>query len=303
MNVSLIVPTYNKDIRFLLTLQTLINQNYPPDKYEVVIIAKDPSQALTKAVESASKMIYIKLILQKGIGRANARNEGIKQSSGEIIIFTDDDLLLKPDFISRHINFHQDKDVVVLGKIFQIYLSYLERVELKEIFEKLDLIAREDIYFKTVRKAFSFKNNNIPWIGFGTNNTSVRKEILSKVGVFDEDFKEWGQDNIELAYRLHKQGYRFFYNPMACNYHLAHAKEKETLLRDITRNIDVFYEKYPEMPIRLYRDFIFGKISLEYFNSSVAGDAGLGLDNGKIFYREYNKLLQWVKSNGAFVRK
>ena len=260
-------------------------------------MAKEPSETIRKAIVSARRKLDIKLIIQKGTGRANARNEGIRRASGEVIVFTDDDLLLSSNFISQHVDSHQDKNVVSLGKVFQVYLSCLDKVELKEIFKRLPSIAREDIYFKTVRKAFSFENNSIPWIGFGTNNVSLRKDALIKIGLFDEDFIGWGQDNIELGYRLYKRGYRFTYNPLACNYHLAHPRNKENLLKDITRNLEIFYKKQPETPVKLYRDFIFGKISLEYFNNSIAKGADSDLDRGKIFYREYIKLLQWVSSN------
>lgn len=60
------------------------------------------------------------IIYQQNKGRACARNEGIKNAKNEIIIFTDDDLILSNGYIQRHIECHEDGEKVAHGKIYNL---------------------------------------------------------------------------------------------------------------------------------------------------------------------------------------
>ena len=52
-----------------------------------------------------------------------------------------------------------------------------------------------------------------------TGNSSVRKTLLNHVGLFDEDFKTYGGEDLELGVRLHLSGAHFFHLPEALSHH------------------------------------------------------------------------------------
>ena len=54
---------------------------------------------------------------------------------------------------------------------------------------------------------------------FYTNNISLKTEFLRKNGMFDEDFRTYGYEDLELGYRLMRRGLRLLYNPDAVGYH------------------------------------------------------------------------------------
>lgn len=59
---------------------------------------------------------------------------------------------------------------------------------------------------------------------FYTCNLSLKAEFLRQTGTFDEDFRGYGYEDIELGYRLQKNGLRLLYNPAAVGYHYKHVR-------------------------------------------------------------------------------
>ena len=251
--------------------------------------------------------LNISYIVTNKKGRAKARNLGIKKARGNVLIFTDDDLLLDKNFINKHL-LHHDKleKSIVLGKVFQIYTSnfikhfhFIKNIpespkNFSKIFSKLKKDrSREDPYFKIARIPFKHKINNIPWIGFGTNNASLSKKALLKAGLFDESFKGWGLDNIELGYRLYKNHFNFIYEKRACNYHIAHKKDLLCQKKDFERNISHFIKLHPEEIINNFKLFLTGKISIEKFNS-----IKINKRTKENYYSEYKKMLDIINDKG-----
>jgi GT2 family glycosyltransferase len=69
------------------------------------------------------------------------------------------------------------------------------------------------------RHLHGLREKTISWLFFLTGNASVRRKDLLDVGGFDESFTEYGHEDLELGYRLARQGIRILYNPSAVNYH------------------------------------------------------------------------------------
>lgn len=143
-----------------------------------------------------SKLKYIKL--EQRMGPYVARNIGIKEAKGEVIIFVDSDVLVHRDFVKDHITVHEKyPDVILQGMVHHI---------------------------KNVKKA-TFKNFYPNAVFFGllvSQNTSVRKEWLLKAGLFDESLgAPLGFKDIELGVRLEKLGLNFRYGIRICKaYHI-----------------------------------------------------------------------------------
>lgn len=99
MKFSIVVPTYNEELDIGHTLDALLALDYP-DK-EIVVV--DDSTDRTPEIVRAYAERGVKLIRpEKREGRCGARNLGILEATGEIVIILNADVLLPPDFI-RHI--------------------------------------------------------------------------------------------------------------------------------------------------------------------------------------------------------
>lgn len=141
LDVSVVIPTYNKKDFLEITLTALGLQTYPSEKYEVVVI-NDGSTDQTETLVSSLKTPYqINYTRQENKGRSSARNHGIEKAKGETIIFIDDDCVPAPSFIESHMKYHREHDTaVVLGYKYLTFSQMLpDRSSRKELLiETLD---------------------------------------------------------------------------------------------------------------------------------------------------------------------
>ena len=100
------------------------------------------------------------------------------------------------------------------------------------------------------------------WHLVWSNNISLKKKIIEKYGGFDEEFKSWGLEDVELAYRLHKNGVKIVLNPLIETYHQYHERlHNVDLYNSWKRNLDYFIWEYKELPVMLQIIFY------DYFDS------------------------------------
>ncbi|PHM48218.1 glycosyltransferase [Xenorhabdus miraniensis] len=273
-HASVLIITRNKPDRLEITLNSLLNQYVNNFLFEVVIIDDGSDIDLEMIIEKYSFYLKIKYIKIKHQGISVARNIGIDAASGEIIILTDDDVILNPTFVSAHIFEHlKEKNLVVVGDRYNLYCSNLMHDSFKSSLAKAlhgdmdELLkkTRRDFYGKITLKLFDVEYQNYHharWICFVARNVSVRKSDLVKVGSFDEKFIGWGVEDVELGYRLYLYGICYKYRKDAIVYHLEHPVGSNRL-RDINKNFDYFMRKHTTVAPIVYKEFTFGKISLE----------------------------------------
>jgi glycosyltransferase involved in cell wall biosynthesis len=120
--VSFCVPAHNAQTYLLATLNALCNQNYP--NFEIIIVddhSTDDTATIIKDFENS----HIKLINAPNNGAAAARNEALKNSSGDLILFFDADDLIEYDYLSKQVEFwkKQPKNTIILSKWGRFYSS------------------------------------------------------------------------------------------------------------------------------------------------------------------------------------
>ena len=148
---------------------------------------------------------------QKNSGQGNARNFAINHAEGQVILFIGDDIYAEEGFLQKHVDFHLDNP--------QINYSCLGRIEwfpenqITSFMEWLTNGGPQFAYQKLIdSKEASF------WY-FYTSNISIKKEILLNEK-FDPDFKSYGWEDIELAYRLkNKFDLKIIYKSNILAYH------------------------------------------------------------------------------------
>lgn len=234
IDVSIIIPTYNRGYILEKCLKALFNQVYPKDRYEIILVDDGSTDGTNRMIASLNPPCRLKYLKnEKRIGQPKSRNKAIKKAEGEIIIFTDSDIIPVSDFISQHISFHKKyKNIIVNGSLIRIS-------NLDEIGKKKKGIL--DISFSS----------------FDTANVSVRKEHLIKVGGFDEDFLPYGFADLELGYRLRKLGLKPKKNPLALGYHYKEPRKifdpKNMYEKEKMRGISaaLYWKKHPTLRVKL----------------------------------------------------
>jgi len=263
-HVSVIIPSYNHYDTLKITLQELEQQNYR--EFEVIVV-DDGSTDETASLQRIQFKFPFKYIYQSNSGRSAARNKGIAQAEGEIIVFVDDHIYLDQNFIKEHFDAHQR----YYAKGVEVIRGAVGYVDTREsIF---------DIEFPN-----NIKAENNPFVTFITNNISIRKRALLLVGGFDEDFKEYGFQDSELGYRLRKLGVKIKYHAQAKGYIFSVHNTIEQRLerfRQAGRSAVIFTKKHKigalllgahQLNIILYNVLSYKNILPTYYEKRINGD-------------------------------
>lgn len=184
---SVVIPTYNRSDSLLRTLNSVVNQTLSPDQYEIIVI----DDGSTDDTESNVKCPEIRYFKIKHGGSAAARNFGIKRARGEIIFFTDDDCIVPPDWMEKILDgYRRYPDVVGVG-------GYFKPPE------------NEERFFQKTAYLINFLSDSFggekiidsPFAPAAfAANVSYKKNILEKVGGFDENISALA--SVELRYRI-----------------------------------------------------------------------------------------------------
>lgn len=239
MRTSVVIPTYNRSDFLGRALRGLLDQSLKPGDYEIIVVDDGSADATPQAVKDLSlPESRLRYLRQENKGPAAARNLGVSEARGDIILFTGDDCLPDSRLLEEHSLAHQQEgDVGVIGHVAW-------HPELKITPFMLFLEEGVQFGFRHIKDP-----ERAPYWAFYTSNCSIRKRRLEEVGGFDEDFKHAAWEDIELAYRLTQRGLRLLYRPSAITYHhhattLEHYMQRQRLAG---RAAALTWQKHPEL--------------------------------------------------------
>jgi|GEM_PF-219725 len=239
MFISVVIPTYNRADTLKYVLASLDGQNFPKDKYEILLCDSGSTDSTGELI-SKLNIPNLRHIIVENKGRAFARNAGIKNAKGDIVLFTDADIIADKNLLAEHAKMHEKyHDLAVVG--CEVQVNTIQEVE--------DMISG----VKPIKVIHPHGKRHLPWYFFLTGNASTSKENLIKVGGFDEEFKEYGHEDLELGYRLSKTKHHIVYNPKAVNYHLHPVgfEEKCNKMYQSGKATVKFYDKHQDWDIKL----------------------------------------------------
>ena len=113
MDISIILPTFNRRELVLRTLLTLFAQTYPLDRFEIIVVVDGSSDGTAEALEGLKPRRCLRVIEQENRGLAGARNTGYRAAKSELVLFLDDDIICGPDVLKRHVEAHLGIEPVV----------------------------------------------------------------------------------------------------------------------------------------------------------------------------------------------
>jgi len=231
--ISVIVCTHNRSKKLLDTLNAIENQTLSKEKYELIVVNDGSTDDTAEILENFEKntKLNMKIIQQGDSGLAVSRNAGLKYAKGDLIAFTDDDCIPDKDWLSNALKYFEDKQIVgVQGKIYSASqkISFFDGAPITLGGEK--------------------------YIGGRTANMFYRREIVQKVGGFDERFimpfgpKKGFREDTDLAWRVKEKG-KIIFAPNVSVYH----PPRLLTIKDVVKNQKIglldglFFLKYPKM--------------------------------------------------------
>lgn len=223
MRTSVIVATYNNVPALQLTLDSLLEQSVPPDE---IVIADDGSRldtaaAVDRYARSASIPILHAWQDDDGFRLAASRNNAIRASRGDYLIFLDGDCFVHRHFIADHLDTARPGQFIA-GTRVNVHAArqrYIHRTGDR----RLSVFS-----WGTSKK---FNAIRCRWLGrlscnrrgFAGANFSAWRNDIVRINGFNEDFRGHGGEDSDLAMRLTHSGlkcYRLVNAGIA--YHLTH---------------------------------------------------------------------------------
>lgn len=267
MRFSIVIPTYNRSEILSECLKALFKQDFDPKRFEIIVVddgSQDHTQEVLQKLQKKSP-VRLTFFHQSNQGQGVARNRGIREAAGEIILLLGDDIIATPQLLKEHDRihrFHPEENAAALGFI----TWHPKRIvtPLMKFMEQGGAILGR---FGGHQFAFDLlKGKRIAdYRFFYTSNISLKRSLLSQFK-FDPWFSGYGWEDIELGYRLTKQAHlALHYEPNAIGYHDHSMNELQfkNRMRSIGESSHRIQEKYPELghiPSRKKR-FIFSMMS------------------------------------------
>lgn len=201
MTTSVIVPTYNGANKIIRTLKSLANQSHLD--FELIIVI-DGSIDNTHEVIQNTVWNFNKLdiIQQENKGRAATRNAGVKNASGDLLLFFDDDVKLEKDVVEKHIKHHShfQNSLLVGGILEDFYEESADIGEYKKYKNKIWLDKLPD-YPKPLTKDNLYVS---------AANLSLPKKVFDKLGGFDSMLSD--AEDYDLGRRALEMNCSIYFN-------------------------------------------------------------------------------------------
>lgn len=202
---SVIVPTFQRRASVARLIAALEHQTIKADRFETIVCVDGSSDGTVELLRSAVTSYHLLVIEKQNGGRASAINAGIREAKGEIVVLLDDDMEPEPHFLESHIRAHSgESEVGIMGAVpveIPANASRAQRYTANKFNGHLERLASSDY--------------SMLLTDFYSGNFSLRRKVLLSVGCFDEDFRAYGNEDLEFSIRLSKAGIPVRYEPTA----------------------------------------------------------------------------------------
>jgi glucosyl-dolichyl phosphate glucuronosyltransferase len=216
MDISVVLATYDRAASLQVTLESFAALRIPPTlSWELLVVdnnSKDDTRATIKRfVERLGP--NVRYVFEGQQGRSAALNAGIAYATGDVVAFTDDDVILDPNWLAQiHIAFHDPTVSAVAGRILPLW----EHAQPKW----LEMDGQQAV----VNFDLGDQSQKIQTAPMGANS-AFRRDVFSKYGLFRLDLGVRGSehtitcDDTEFGGRLIAAGDKILYSPAALIYH------------------------------------------------------------------------------------
>jgi glycosyltransferase involved in cell wall biosynthesis len=188
-HVSVVIPVYNGGADLEKCLAAVAASSYP--KFECILVDDASTDDMVSHTAECYGVHVIRLDQQRG--PATARNQGVKEAVGDIIFFTDADVLLHPDAISMAVEALQSDPAIAA-----VFGSYDDQPEHASFISQYRNLFHHWVHQTGGEEASSF------WSGCG----AIRKHVFEELDGFKQDYQRPSIEDIEMGRRLRNSGYR-----------------------------------------------------------------------------------------------
>jgi glycosyltransferase involved in cell wall biosynthesis len=200
--ISVVIPTHNRAPYLEPSLASLESQALAPDAFEVIVVddgSTDGTRALCQGWRGRASLRYVR---QSHAGSAAAKNLGLFVSSGEVVVFFDDDDVASESFLEEHLKAHAafpDQHISILS-----FTDWHPDLTVTPVMDYLVNVGQFLFSYVSLTD-----RQQLGWQHFWTGRISCKRRFLTHFGVFSPRMKR--VEDIELGYRLARHGHEIRY--------------------------------------------------------------------------------------------
>jgi GT2 family glycosyltransferase len=208
---------------------------------EIVVVDDGSSDGTPDWLDAQGEVPTLRSVHQSNSGPARARNRGLEEATGDLVVYLGDDTEPQPGWLMAHLEEHRlfgdEGRLAVLG-----YTTFPREIE--SPFSR---------YINEFGAQFGYHLIEDPRsVGFNffyTSNISLPRDVIARLGGFREDFPAAAWEDIEFAYRAVKSGLRIRYQPRARTVHHHCIRPRTFCSRQRTsgRSAAIFANLHPEL--------------------------------------------------------
>lgn len=223
--LSIIICTYNRDKYIYNVLKSIAENDFPASQYEIVLIdnnCTDNTKSECNLFTQNYTQVIFRYFVETNQGLSYARNRGIKEAKGDILIYVDDDALINKEYLSTYANFFNEYSNIDAagGPIIPQY----ETQEPSWMSHYTKRLLTGYKYLGNVVK--KFPNNDFP----GGGNAAYKKSVFDKIGLFNVDLGRkgdslMGAEEKDIFDKMLSLNMQFYYLPNAILYHIIPEKK------------------------------------------------------------------------------
>lgn len=221
--VSIVIPTFNRGNYLSITLDSFLSQDYPKDSFEIIIANNNSTDNTASIIEKyCANYSNIKMLFESRQGVHYARNSAAKIAKGDILYYTDDDMIADRNLLSEIIKafLMDDKVATATGRV-------LPKWEVQPPQWIRDYCYNGLLSLNDPREDFIISPYDC---GVFSCHQAIRRDILFAAGGFNPENTagEWiGDGETGLNIKIRDLGYKFAYIGDAVTYHMI-PKERMT---------------------------------------------------------------------------
>jgi len=253
MNISIIIPTYNRPDLLRLCLTSLLNQNCR--NFEAIVVDDWSSEDIMWVVKEFENVLEIKYFWQKDLWfrAGEARNFGARISNTDNFLFLDSHIVLNKFAVAHYINYAKaNPDLTILGRYD--WLAPM-RIGYADLFIHWDQIINNELPKTKIEWEIGYIGKDPRTLKIETviekwgtdcfsGNLFIPRKQFEEIGGFDIAIQWHGGEDPELGMRLEKAGYKALFSENVIGYHIYHKRNQEENIKSLEKNVAYIAEKH-----------------------------------------------------------
>ncbi|MBK5237613.1 MAG: glycosyltransferase family 2 protein [Actinomycetales bacterium] len=207
MSVSVIVPSYQGDKRLPLLLEQFSRQKTEREWELIVVVDGSTDNSAEVLAQWQEKLPLRAIIRSHNLGRSATLNEGFEAAHYDILVRCDDDLVPAETYVedfATAIETHPHSGVTGL------YRNIFPENKYARIYGR-----RVDVRYENEALAMPREKSWALWAG----NCAVTRALWEEIGPYDQNFREYGWEDVDWGYRLFTAGHDIVLDPLLVTKH------------------------------------------------------------------------------------